>query len=539
MVFKQKVKKLIAIPLIAGLLVGVFGSTAMAKSFDSKSILGVGQGGIKINTKLLKDIRGHWAEEILTEMNLKGLIKGYDDQNFKPSNVVKNVEAIVMLIRAMDLEDETEKITIKLNDRVLKDIPEWAHGYIQVAVNEGVLKEEELKKFNPNQPVTRAELSTYIVRALDLQDDALADFELKFFDTKDIPQYLTGYVGLLVQNGIMKGLPGNLFQPNKPIERAEMAVLLERLKEGFFEEDFRRVDGVFYSIDQKKEIISISTTKNTIKKFEYDEDDLVVYLDGKKSSLKELKVGDRLRLTMDDDEVVLIRAYRAEAAEITYSGSIIQLVFGSEGSITIRDKNKDFSFNVDATTQIMVNGKRSFLMDLKTGQQAVVTARGDKAISIDIGQPPREESYEGILAGIHTGINAGIKIRNENGERLAFKPDEQTKIYLDGKETSFDKLSLGLEVQVVIKEGIIVKIEAKSISKGETFEGIIKGITIGNNQGVVILTDNNKQLSFTVDEKTKISLKGKSVSFDKIKLNYRVKVVAEDKKALEIEAWEK
>ena len=50
-----------------------------------------------------------------------------------------------------------------------------------------------------------------------------------FQDLNDIPFYARTYVGGMFKHRFMVGYPGNVFQPNKPIARAELSVVLYRI----------------------------------------------------------------------------------------------------------------------------------------------------------------------------------------------------------------------------------------------------------------------------------------------------------------------
>lgn len=177
----------------------------------------------------IKDVKGHWAEHVLWKMNIKGFIKGYEDGTFKPSNTVSELEAIVMLVRSLGWEDEASKAEISAPVEQAKKIPGWAAGYVQIAFEKGILTEGELESFRPNQGAKRIEVAAMIVRALKLDQENKKEIAINFLDNQDIPKDLYDIVVLMVETGVMQGTPENLFQPNKPVTRAEMAVLIDRI----------------------------------------------------------------------------------------------------------------------------------------------------------------------------------------------------------------------------------------------------------------------------------------------------------------------
>lgn len=165
MISKLNLKKAAACTLTVAMLTPLMGSAALADPPSHAKA----HGREKIPFKIvqLTDIRGHWAEEILAEMSLSGLIKGYEDNRFQPSNVVKNVEALVMLVRGLGLEEEAQRTAVT-DVKQFKKIPDWARGYVQIALDRKLITKEDLDKLNPNQGMKRAQLCAILAKALDL-----------------------------------------------------------------------------------------------------------------------------------------------------------------------------------------------------------------------------------------------------------------------------------------------------------------------------------------------------------------------------------
>jgi len=102
----------------------------------------------------------------------------------------------------------------------------WALLSIIRAVDQGWVNGYPDKAFRPNQPVTRVEFTSMLVRALGL--DLPSQPQLDYSDQQNIPGWARGYVGAATQAGLIQGLPDGSFQPNRLITRAEMATILVR-----------------------------------------------------------------------------------------------------------------------------------------------------------------------------------------------------------------------------------------------------------------------------------------------------------------------
>ncbi|UUZ83461.1 S-layer homology domain-containing protein [Paenibacillus sp. P26] len=51
--------------------------------------------------EILKDTRGHWAEQEIGEAVRKGYVSGYGDGSFRPEEMVSRIHYIVMLVKLM------------------------------------------------------------------------------------------------------------------------------------------------------------------------------------------------------------------------------------------------------------------------------------------------------------------------------------------------------------------------------------------------------------------------------------------------------
>lgn len=184
-----------------------------------------------------------WANEYIDRMQALNVFTGYEDGTFRPNQPVKRIEAIVMAVRLMGLEGEVEKqdknkeLHFKDANHIEKKYP-WAKGYVLVALENGLFDASE-DSLQPEKAASRVWISSLLVRALDLQDEALKQMTAipNFKDAKAIPAGSIGYVNVAVEKGIVTGYPNGNFQPNKPVTRAEMAALLDRTNDDLLDKD--------------------------------------------------------------------------------------------------------------------------------------------------------------------------------------------------------------------------------------------------------------------------------------------------------------
>jgi len=122
---------------------------------------------------------------------------------------------------------------------------------VNIALQAKVLEQGVLKSFvsgypngtfRPNAGVTRAELASMLLKALGIQPRASA------VEYSDVPasNWAAGAIAQLTEQGLMGGYPDGTFGPDRPITRAEFAVVLVRANEmtrGKSESSLRDIDG--------------------------------------------------------------------------------------------------------------------------------------------------------------------------------------------------------------------------------------------------------------------------------------------------------
>ncbi len=114
---------------------------------------------------------------------------------------------------------------------------DWFARYLAVGEKQGLVFGYQ-QKFRPRDPILRVEATAIVVRALGLSDVAKqwADKDVGFLDYTQIPAWARGSVNVATTiaktgNGrpIMRGTPGNTFEPNAELRRDQAALIVQRL----------------------------------------------------------------------------------------------------------------------------------------------------------------------------------------------------------------------------------------------------------------------------------------------------------------------
>ena len=178
-----------------------------------------------------KDVpSNHWANKAIQIMTDKKIISGYPDSTFKPDSIISRSEFAKMMVLALN-------ISIKSNPTSsFKDVATdaWFLPYVESAKFYLTgFRTSEGDYFRPSRPAAREDMAVAIVKALGMENEVVDESIIdKFSDASSISANLKKFVAIAIKNEIMKGSKEGeslVFQPQKPITRAEAAVLLSNV----------------------------------------------------------------------------------------------------------------------------------------------------------------------------------------------------------------------------------------------------------------------------------------------------------------------
>lgn len=166
----------------------------------------------------LPDLQGHWAQETLERWVERGLIQGYGDGTFRPSETITRAEFVALVNRAFGFTAE--------QPADFSDVPadDWFARDVMRAVAAGYVLGYEDGTFRPNDAISRQEVAVILARLLRLEDAAEA--ASAFSDAAEIA--FRGAVGAALLTGLIMGYPDGTFGPLRAVTRAEAVVLLDR-----------------------------------------------------------------------------------------------------------------------------------------------------------------------------------------------------------------------------------------------------------------------------------------------------------------------
>lgn len=184
------------------------------------------------------DIADHWAAPTLTLLAELGIVRGVrvaQGVALYPDRAITRAEQVTMLGRALAcIEGRPDPAGVPHGRAIFGDVVgHWAEPYVvdlfARGLVRGVPEEGGAPRFFPENQGTRAQAAVLIARSLGLPEQVMGspEYDVPFVDVRG--HWAEGAICSLWQAGLVSGCPGQVFEPDRAITRAEFATLIMRL----------------------------------------------------------------------------------------------------------------------------------------------------------------------------------------------------------------------------------------------------------------------------------------------------------------------
>ena len=339
-IWKKTAAATLALSMIAGAATSVVASADSGhknehrqKQSDKKK-----QKKINLNFNDLDEQDWKWAYEHIIRLASQGVFNGYEDGSFKPRNNITRIEALVAAVRLLGLQAEAEKaenmnanLNFKDFNQLKKKYP-WAVGYVTVALENDLFSENDTV-IQAEKPADRLWAAVLLVKAMKLEAEAKAsmDAQLSFRDAHQIPAGSVGYVAVAVEKKLITGYGDGTFRPNKPVTRAELAALLDRVDEQLPDEDgAMAITGTIQAIAGGS--VTVKRADNTSVTVKLA-DGVFIFRDDVKAPVSALKPGDEVLVRTYEGEAVFIEVTKEVVDTTTDSGQARAYTLNASGKL--------------------------------------------------------------------------------------------------------------------------------------------------------------------------------------------------------------
>lgn len=186
-----------------------------------------------VSAKVFFDLeKTHWAYSQIQSLSNDGVVIGYPDGSFKPDQPVTRAEFATMVVKALRQEN------CILNEiYYFNDVPQnyWAYDMIQKAQSFDLLKGYPDGSFKPDENIAKVDAVSMMIASVETSDitEIQAKKALKIYkDADSIPVWAIINAGKAEKLTVTAHNPQtpNLFEPDRKITRAEVAVSLYNMR---------------------------------------------------------------------------------------------------------------------------------------------------------------------------------------------------------------------------------------------------------------------------------------------------------------------
>ncbi|NCB51648.1 MAG: S-layer homology domain-containing protein [Clostridia bacterium] len=494
------------------------------------------------------DLNEHWSKEYMEDLADQGYLSGYEDGTMRPDNNITACETLALLSRFYDPGDEGKAlIAADFGDFVAQTVPaalSWAYDEIEICLAAGIITEDELKETDLMEPVVKEQLALFLVRAMQLQDEAeaLSGTELTFDDSEDISENCIGSVAELVSLGIVLGNEKHDFSPKLGVVRGIAAAMVSRSlnyirKAGtaLVIEDYdgaTRTEGIITAaasssltvcgMDGLTRIFSVSSASS-------------VMVNGTARTLTSAYLGCYVTVTAKDG-AVNTAAIESESAAEWVQGTVYS-VFNSTSVkylyVTDQESGDTSKYTIASTAVITLDGQTAAFSSIVNG--SFVTLKLEDGAVAEVSAAASDYEIDGTISSIEYGTVITLKVEDEDSTVYCFHLDisDLPAIYRGTTAVTVDRLSVGDDITVAVKNCVVSSIVTEGSENTVTGELVSMTTTTSGTQWVVKAEDGSSG-TYTIDTNVGVYSGSSSILISDIQAGDTVTLVVYGSAATEI-----
>ncbi|MEL7606101.1 MAG: S-layer homology domain-containing protein [Sedimentibacter saalensis] len=505
------------------------------------------------NAAAFTDISTHWAKSYIERVAAKGIVSGYDNGTFKPDNNVTVLEALVMISRLYDIEDDLKEKIVEEYEPSLKKMTntlysEWSFEYLSVIIELGVVSENGIEdmfaKKTIFQQATREEIAVLLTKAMMLGDEAqnLKVYTLPFADAAKISTSARPYVYVMYDKDIFTGDSNKNINPSNKITRAEIATLLDKAWKYIDENDvYPDFDDYVPTTSLNGIITKVST--GTAESYIYVKNDsevesivkinkdTAIYLNGKAVNIDKLKEDMLVKCKIDSERIAV--KLEADSSTDVVRGIIYYVAYVAPAKITIIDEDDDkITYDMPTDVKVYLDGKEIALKELSKNDEVTLYIDNDKVYQIN--SISRIKKFNGTITAIDYNYPIVVKMKTKEGVIKSFTFNSDVDVTRNDKNSSFDQVRVGDEVTVTTEYDDMIAIN--TIAKEAEMSGTIKEIIIGDDNKIKIADEDGETTQYAVSNNVIITIGSNNATIYDLRVGYNVSVNTSGNEIVTIEA---
>jgi hypothetical protein len=185
-----------------------------------------------LNMDTFDDVNeGDWYAEMVNVLHNDGIINGYEDNTFRPSNEITRAEfATIAYYLFLYYEDESFYERFPHSETTFIDVNEgdWFYDPVMALASYDVANGYSDGTFRPNAPITREEIAFLIYRMISSTGPLAEVPEDAYIFYPDVlaGRWSEDAINFLTYIGAVNGYPNGTFKPEAKATRAEAVAFL-------------------------------------------------------------------------------------------------------------------------------------------------------------------------------------------------------------------------------------------------------------------------------------------------------------------------
>ena len=499
----------------------------------SVSLLSVSAGAVSFT-----DVSEHWAKPYIENMVEEGLVKGYEDNTYRPDKVLSLAEGLAFCARSVQLPEEISKAMLEKQQDYLEEMLEGEYSYFYtefaVCLETGILTRAEFKALvqgghlKQDNAMPKQDLARYLVRAMGLNElaESQTSYPLGFQDVAEIEEGNLPSVYLLNMYGIVNGDEKNIF--NADVNRAIMATMLSRVLE-LKEERGISVELPAYSeydwVSGKVKALNTSDLGVTVLTLdnEFAEEPIVmalpdaadIYENNMLAGKTALKENAFVRANLNEKgEIDEIRVYgeldRVEGEIATLTQDNLLLTLGGIPKTVAMDR----------FTLVRASGKVGTMdtVDLGSGYTEATALVDQRGVAVMVELRGGSTKYSGLFdsqSAAQSGSDMVLDVIGYDGVVNTYVMPADVPVTLNGvplKNTAMNNYKgKFLTVRISDETGLVTSANFETAST--YIQGSLRSFTWQSSNPSIAITDlsTGKYTAYTVDKEMKISYNGEAI----------------------------
>ncbi len=299
----------------------------------------------------------------------------------------------------------------------------------------------------------------------ELEVAARAGVVLTFSDAHRITAQDAPYVALAVERGWIHGYPDGQFQPDKPVTRAEMAALLDRSEGSTPGPNPYEIRGTLEAVDVTLRKITVLSGGASLQYSVSQDALIFVDGTYNVVSLAHLSPGDSVNLILNQDGVVILLSAEAGPGQKVSGTVVATAFDATPKSLVVVSGGTTLAYVLAADCKLYYQNQEVALSLLVPNDKVELSIYNNAVVRIKITEktgvvPPHGHQVTGTIHAIAPSASGtALSVKTSAGvlHTYELKPDCQVRV----QDTLVDRslLSTGIEVRITVVDNLIAFIE--------------------------------------------------------------------------------